>query len=355
MDSPDVRRFVDTRRLGDFARRSARLLARWAGSLEPITPPQGQVIHFGELMKLPNLGRLNFDALSDGRIEVQYGALDAIWIERDDASGIIDLREHAIRLCMVADELAAGSSGSWRAVSENLMLAASLRDLSADTDLQNTSMMCGSAAEYGDVNSQLAEKHLAGVIVSNLVWTAYECAVEAVADEGEKRRPKGALGRDLILRTFGDRPFPHLKPTVLRALTYAKSPPGLGSPEAKRALAAGAWGALGAEHLRQFRNRMVHGEVRKPEPRDWGDGSSYVINNDPAILQFEANVRLLLLLIQILALQAIAPEEWLFGWKSDADPAHVLLEQLHCVVEEGDQLDLRWTAPRTGHRAAGSP
>lgn len=338
---PVVRRLGRMRRLGAPLRRLATLLSRWGQSLDPVWSTPNQFIRPGELLKLPNVGRLDFEALRDGRVEVKYGALDPLWKNGDEASGMVNLREHVVRLCLIANELAGGDqTGSWWPVSENLMLAASITDLSADTDLQNTSMMCRPAAEYEDVNSQLTEKHLAGVIVTTLVWTAYECAVEAVAGGEGKRKPKGALGRDLILEEFGDQRFPHLRATVMRALSTAPKPPDFTSSEARRALAIGAWAALGAEHLRQLRNAMVHGSVRKPEPRDWGKRSNYIIDADPVIMQFEVNVRLLLLLIQILALQAVEPADALSGWRAEADSADVVLRQLHCVVEKDDQLAL---------------
>lgn len=327
--------------LGEPMRRMARLLNSWTQSADPVWEAPHQFIRSGELFKLPNIGRMNYDALRDGRIVVKYRALDSIWRDGDEASGMVNLREHVTRLCLTANELGGRSRASaWRAVSENLMMAASLTDLSADTDLQNSTMMCGLAAEYEDVNSQLTEKHLAGVIVTTLVWTAYEAAVEAVAGVQHKRRPWGALGRDTILATVGTQDFPHLRRTVLSAIAIAQAPPQFTSPEAKQALNEGAWAALGAEHMRQFRNAMIHGSIGKPEPRDWGEHSEYIIDQDPAIMQFEANIRLLLLLIQILALQDVDPEETLSGWRSDADQAHVLLTQLHCVVRESDQYCL---------------
>ncbi len=339
--SPLIRKPGGLRGLGALARRSARVLARWADKLDPVWSAPSQFIRPGELSKLPNIGRLDFDALRDGRIVVQYGALDPFWRQHDEASGMIDLREHTIRLCSVTNELAAGDpSGSWWPVSENLLLAASLTDLSADTDVHNTSMMCRPAAEYEHANTELTEKHLAGVIIANLVWTAFECAVEAVAGPTGRRKPKGASGRDILFASFGDRRFPQLRATVLQAIRTAPATPAFTSDEAKRALVAGAWAAIGAEHLRQFRNAMVHGQVRKPEPKDGGDRSEYVIDADPVIMQFEANVRLLLILIQILGLQVVEPTEEIFGWKSDPAPADIVLSQLHCIVEEDDQLHL---------------
>ena len=134
-------------------------------------------------------------------------AFDVVWLKESDPTGLIDLHEHMVRLCMLSNELAERFSPLRDPVYENLLLAASLTNITADTDLQNTTMMCRPAAEYEAVHSQLTENHVAGVIVTSVVWTAYECAVEAVAGNLSKRSPKGATGRDLLYRQFGDRPF----------------------------------------------------------------------------------------------------------------------------------------------------
>ena len=263
-------------------------------------------------------------------------ALDAIWLKRVDPTGLIELHDHMVRLCMVCNELAERYSPPWAPVYENLLLAASLTDISADTDLQNTTFMCRPAAEYEAVHSQLTEKHVAGMIVTSFVWTAYECAVEAVAGKSASRRPKGALGRNLLFNQFGDHPFPYLRDCVLRAIGVTLVPPPFSSEIAKTILAEGAWAAIGAEQLREFRNAMIHGKLRKPEPRNWGDEPVSEYANDPSIMQFEPNVRLILLLIQILALCDTDPDDQLSGWRLETDPAHLLLSQLHCVIDEVD-------------------
>lgn len=272
-------------------------------------------------------------------------ALDAIWLKRVEPTGLIELHDHMVRLCMVCNELAERYSPPWAPVYENLLLASSLTDISADTDLQNTTIMCRPAAEYEAVHSQLTEKHVAGMIVTSFVWTAYECAVEAVAGESESRRPKGALGRNLLLDQFGDHPFPHLRDCVLRAIGVTLVPPPFSSETAKTILAEGAWAAIGAEHLREFRNAMIHGKLRKPEPRNWGDEPVSAYANDPSIMQFEPNVRLILLLIQILALCDTDPDNELSGWRLEVDPAHVLLSQLHCSINEHNEDDAQYELP----------
>lgn len=272
-------------------------------------------------------------------------ALDVVWLKESDPTGLIDLHEHMVRLCMLSNELAERFSPLWDPVYENLLLAASLTDITADTDLQNTTMMCRPAAEYEAVHSQLTENHVAGVIVTSFVWTAYECAVEAVAGNLGKRSPKGATGRDLLYRQFGDRPFPHLKACVLRAICMTMEPPEFSSGVAKAILAKGAWAAIGAEHLREFRNAMIHGKLRKPEPHNWGDEPVSEYRKDPSILQFEPNIRLILLLIQILALGKIDPDEELSGWRFDPDPAHLILSQLHCAIDETDEEDAQLHIP----------
>ncbi len=96
-------------------------------------------------------------------------------------------------------------------------------------------------------------------------------------------------------------------------------------------------------HLRQFRNAVTHGDLPKPEPEDWGERSEYRVDDDPAIRQFAPNIRLTLVLIQILALSEVGDGEELSGWRSEIEPAVALFEQLHHGVrleELMEQMDL---------------
>ena len=263
--------------------------------------------------------------------------LDPIWTEDDLESGMIGLREHVTRLCQVAYNLAAVQiPGPWNAVGENLQLAASLEDIAANTDIRNTTMMCRPAAEYEAHNSDLAERHLAGVVVTTLVWMAYEAAVTCVIGESALGRPKGALGRDVLLLDFGERTFPFLRSAVTDAITSSGLQSELAGPTTRRLLRSGSWAAIGAEHLRVFRNAMIYGQIRKPSPDDWIDEMQECGGANGAIARFAPNIRLTLLLIQALAALVIMPDEHIHDWNFRDRPAGELIGLLHLIdgIEE---------------------
>ena len=293
-----------------------------------------------DFRRMPFAARLDFQAMGRGTLALTYSAFDPIWGDGQPHDDLIGLRDHLKRLSFTANELASlGVHGEWWAVTSNLRMAASLQELAADTDLDQTTWMCGSAADYEAANGELTEKHLAGVIVFNLVWTAYECAVEAASGPYGLRQPRGARGRELMFRMKADR-LPYLRRTVIEALSVTQEVPDFAHVEMRRAITARSWAAIGAEHLRQFRNAMTHGAVPKPKPKDWGRSSRYQVDEDPAITQFASHIRLTLMLIQILAVDGVGPKDTLAPWRFDEDPALALLSQLHCDIEDGDQLPL---------------
>jgi hypothetical protein len=212
--------------------------------------------------------------------------------------------------------------------------------------------MCGSAVDFDEAHSEVAAKYLAGVIVFNLVWGAYEWAIEIVSGPAARKRGKGARGRDLVYRVLGDRHFPYLRQATFRALELGRMKAAkFRTPEMQRFLAAGSLAGIGAEYLREFRNALVHGSLRKPEPEDWGEKSEYRADDDPDIIQFHANTRLTLLLIQILMRSVSEGGEELTAWFSDPAPAALALTQLHCPLPEKGGLPfqdaplLQWEDP----------
>lgn len=269
----------------------------------------------------------------------EASALDPIWRGSEADSPLINLRLHVSRLCFVANELRVrcGEDG-WEAISENLHLAASLRNLQADTDLSSNNYMCGGAADFDEALSILSERHLAGIIVFNLCWSAYEGGVELVAGPSQGRRPKGALGRDLLRSQHGDGHFPWLKHCILASVEFF-APKVLETPELRTIVHENALAAVAAELLRSFRNDVAHGSLKRPHPEDWGKGSEYKIDEEPAILRFHHHTRLLLLLIQIMMLQTDAALVELSqvsdGWASATD----VVTQLHCVGDEDCERD----------------
>ena len=323
--------------LADVLTAAAKQLApehRGAGSL---------VLCPGEELKLPMLGRLDFDALRCGRVKVRYRALDPIWLDVPEHAGcMISLRNHVTRLCLASGELSHEAlSGEWHAVQENLHLAASIKDISADTDIDSSSFMCSSVAEFDDANTEVAEKYLAGVIVFNLVWAAYESAVEMASKSFGLKQPRGARGRELLLQLVGDKHFPHLRSAVFDAVGLRNDRcADLSTGEMRRAIASQSMAGIGAEHLRQFRNAVTHGSITKPMPGDWGDKSEYSADQDLGIRQFHANTRLALLLIQILMRSALPQCTDLQAWLPESHPADLVLTQLHCVLPERSESEL---------------
>ena len=99
--------------------------------------------------------------------------------------------------------------------------------------------------------------------------------------------------------------------------------------------------AIGAERLRCFRNALVHGDIGKPEPKDWGAKSTYSADNDPDIGQFHDSIRIALILIQILMRSTLKADEELSGWQSESQSGMLLLMQLHCKIAHTEgQLNL---------------
>lgn len=265
----------------------------------------------------------------------EASALDPIWRGSEADSPLINLRLHVSRLCFVANELRirCGEDG-WEAKSENLHLAASLRNLRRTPTFPATTM-CGAAADFDEALSILSERHLAGIIVFNLCWSAYEGVVELVAGPSQGRRPKGALGRDLLRSQYGDEHFPWLKHCLLASVEFF-APNILETPELRTIVHENALAAVAAELLRSFRNDVAHG---RPHPEDWGKGSEYKIDEEPAILRFHHHTRLLLLLIQIMMLQTDAALVELSqvsdSWASATD----VVTQLHCAGEGDHERD----------------
>lgn len=313
----------------------AGILSRAASHLAPeaAAPPNRLPLSTEELLKLPGIDRVNFEALGAGEVEIRFSALDPLWKGHPEKSyDMIPLRDHMMRLCGVAEEFSnRGYSEDCRAIAENLHLAAAISDLSADTDVYGDSTWCGGAADFDATHSEVAAKYVAGVIVFNLVWGAYEWAVDISSRPSTVKYAKGARGRDLIFRAIGDEHFPCLRNAVLDALDVNPgNRPNFNTGEMRRMLAAGSFGGIAAEYLREFRNALVHGSLRPPTPEDWGKNSRYVADDEPAIRQFHTNIRITLLLIQILLRSAAKENEELTAWFDDPQSAILVLTQLHC-------------------------
>ncbi len=300
------------------------------------TSPMFGVTEFAEL---PFAQQLDWRAAHEGRLAVRFSALDPVWNADASAPPVVrPLREHMRQVCYAAGELDNATPMDWHPVFEQLRLAFSLNELSADTDIHQFTFMCRSAGEYEGAASEVAAKHLAGIIVFNLVWTAYEAAVETAGGKSLRHRPKGAFGRDLLCERFADRQIPILRQALLDAIEHHPHAVGsLPGVEVRAALRSGNWAALAAEHLRRFRNDAVHGKIRMPEPEDWGEGSAYKVDDDPRIKRFASHIRLTLILIQAMMMISLPRPEEDF-WLSDREAVRHL-KTLHLIYPD-DGTDL---------------
>ena len=181
-----------------------------------IQPSSQSSLQWQHLLQLPGAGRLDIKALNRNEVRVLYSATDPTWSDVEDDGKLIELREHVRRLCFAVGEMSAPPYGDtvWAGVAENLALAYSLTDLFAETDMDGASLMCRPVAEYESVNSELTEKYLASTIVFTFVWTAYECAVDAIMPGTSG---KGAKGRDLIVKVAEGR-MPYMRKSLMKAL-----------------------------------------------------------------------------------------------------------------------------------------
>ena len=190
--------------------------------------------------------------LPQGFVKDRYHALDPIWgIKFSCIGGHDPLRKHIKRLVSVTDELLESvGSDSLDSVRVNLRLAASLEDLWVDTDIDDTAAWCRPASDFEEANSEVTAKHIAGVIVFQLVWIAYEAAGEIASTPSESTtyKGKGALVREVIFRIMRNGRFPHLRQAVFRALELgAADMEYFMTKEMRPLIAAGSIAAIGAE------------------------------------------------------------------------------------------------------------
>ena len=75
-------------------------------------------------------------------------------------------------------------------------------------------------------------------------------------------------------------------------------------------------------------------------PDDWGECSDYNADDDPAIRQFHANIRLVLLLIQISLRSQCNQNDESEGWHTSPKPNFLVLSQLHCDVPEREEIQM---------------
>src|SRR5262249_25655943 len=93
-----------------------------------------------------------------------------------------------------------GSVHTWRAVSYPVQMAAALGEVEVNTayvDLSVSWMICGSAAEFDDAHSRVAEQYFAAAIIFNFLWNAYEAAIRVAAKTDFPNDKTAVRGRKL--------------------------------------------------------------------------------------------------------------------------------------------------------------
>lgn len=230
-------------------------------------------------------------------------------------------RDHIARLHHVlayADapgQLQGCKDQSWSAVTYQLQMAASIQGVDADTgyvDLRGSSAYCEPAADYDAEQSRLASLYASALVIFNFVWSAYEAATKAGAGDFLPKEHTTFRARELMAlheTVAYDLPaFRHVAENAHRRVLHVGD---LEGDRGKIDLYARGSAAQAAELVRLFRNHLAHGNDAPPVP-----------DQDHALcrtVRFYKVARLLLLLIQIIAIQALEPLDALYDdeWHAD--------------------------------------
>lgn len=208
-----------------------------------------------------------------------------------------------------------GTDHGWAGVTYQLKMAASIEDLTADTgyvDLSGSTLMCRPAAEYEDRHSLLASRYAAALIVFNFIWAAYEAAVKVGAGSFRPKDTTAFRGRELMaLHGVLGKELKCLRRLARHAGWSVLHIGDLERDRGKLDSFQSGSAAYAAELARIFRNHIAHGSDNPPQP-DQGHGYC-------RILRFYEVSRLLLLLIQIVAVQAMPDPNWEYEAWDDID------------------------------------
>lgn len=277
------------------------------------------------LRLLPGADRLQLDG--DNPVRLKYTALDpAIEIftcrcRAPDCQvrALRSFREHiarlyrAIHLCDVHAlfDPAPSTAEGWAAVTYPLQMAASLTDAFADTsyvDDSDTALWCEAVANAEELHSEIAAKYIAGLVSFNFLWSAYEASI-SVAGRGKYPRDSTTVRARKLLLEFAD--LSSSVPTADKLLRIAEYccrrwPSGIQQYEQlKTEYSLSGLGAA-CELCRLFRNHIAHGDDQVPSAQgDWNFPRKGGGDANFAVYRFYTVGRLLLLLVQVLALTAI--------------------------------------------------
>lgn len=280
------------------------------------------------------------DAILQDQLRRQSEPFDALWACRTKVSDgiyLTPLKTHAVRVLRVVSSLSSGggSSTAWDGVYHNLHQALSLQHIGLHTDVFNDSMMCGSASAYDDVISNMKERFVAGQLVFQGAWNAFEIAGEALFANG--RKPTSQAVRHKLER-FGHQQIFGLKEAMFEAHSQARVYINTQERPFKEAIASGSYLGISAELLRQFRNGILHGKFGNLIPHEYvryefEDPKSGTLSRQTELLH--AQIRLVLFLLQTIIGRVESNHE---VWFNEGD---LVAELIFAVQKEipGDAVD----------------
>ncbi len=220
---------------------------------------------------------------------------------------LVTLQTHIARLTQLFGELSSSTNNaSFSACWSNLHLAASLRSLGVDTDVFGDGLWCSSVSEYQSAVDEIGGRFVAGRLIYELVFHAYESLGELFCTAC------GSVTSRQITRKFIEterhQPLVGLMDVAFEAVGHPPVAFDLNTQDAKAAIKNASYVALAAEVTRQFRNALVHGNFSMLEPEDWGPKSNDKTAGKQTSI-FRWHIRLCLLLIQVMCQRSAGTEE----------------------------------------------
>ena len=288
----------------------------------------------------------NFEIVSQEQLEQQSGPFNELWSCRTNLSDgvyLAPLRDHALGVLRVVASLSNGGAVNtvWDGVYHNLHQAISLESIGLYTDVHGEGLMCSSAYDHDMAFSRVKERFVAGQLVFQGAWNAFEASWQSLFSPGMSPRINSVRHK---LANGAHQPILGFKETMYDAHKTASKYIDIKHAAYREAIAKGSDLGIAAELLRQFRNGILHGKIRSLEPWDWGPGSKDKTCEKQTEL-FHAQVRLILILLQAIIGRAEAKHE--LHWPNDGDLVEELVFALQRKTPEGlvDCLDEDIDAP----------
>ena len=268
---------------------------------------------------------------------------DELWSCRTrlpDRVNLAPLRNHALRVLRVVASLAygRGKSSVWDGVYHNLHQVVSLQSVGLYTNLYyDDHGMCSAAGEFDDAESSIKERFVAGQLVFQGAWNALELAGRSLPVQSQSIQ---AIRHHLERCVF--RPFHGFKIALFDAYRSAEDHINVKRPAFKEAVTSGSDLGVGVEILRQFRNGLLHGEIKNMDPREF-DFCNDAKAKDPMLGTnagqteiFHSQIRLVLFLLQAIIAEVEASH--VLVWPNDNDLVDELVFALQKEIPE-DSID----------------